>query len=147
MSPFFIVLQRFSVTGRQNLTVFMPCTAMGSAFCVSAELDCKHTLWAHSALPQTLRIPEAPVSSCCSPHMAAIVFPYSVRPRSLFQGCCSLTQEVDLASACSRYLEILSLVLCQGCCNCLLPPSGLALQVSRDDSAISLQYVTSPDQA
>lgn len=68
------------------------------------------TLCGLCVLAWSLRIPETPVSSCCSPHLAAVVFPYSARPKSLFQGCCSLTQEVDLASACSRCLEILSLV-------------------------------------
>lgn len=88
-------------------------------------------------LPQSLRIPEAPDSSCCSPHMEAVVF---ARPKSLFQGCYSLSQEVDFASACSRRSLPFSCI-CQGCWDGLLPPSGLSLQVSRDDSSVSLQCV------
>lgn len=129
--------------------VFKPCTAMGSAFSVSAELDCEHTLCAYSVLPLlwSPRIPEAAASSCCFPHMAAVVFPYSARPKSLSQGCCSLTQEVDLASACSRYLEILSLVCVSGLLQRFTSYFRSPWQVSRDNSAISLECVSRPDQA
>lgn len=106
---FYLFYRDFQWQTDKISAVVKPCTAMGCAFCVSAELNCKHSLWAYSALLlQSLKIPEAPVSSCCFPHMAAVIFPYSARPKSL--GCCSLIQEVDLASACSRYLEILSLM-------------------------------------
>lgn len=106
MSQFFFVLQRFSVTDR-NSAVFKPEWDLLSVLLLHWTVS---ILCGVCVLPLSLRIPETPVSPCCSPHLAAVVFPYSARPKSPFQGCCSLTQEVDLASACSRYLEILSLV-------------------------------------
>lgn len=62
-----------------------------------------HSRWAYTILlSQSLRIPKAPVTCCCSPHVAAVTFPYSARPKSLFHHCYSLTYEVDLASTSSQ---------------------------------------------
>jgi len=86
-----------------------------------------HTRWAYSfLLPQELRIPEAPVGCCCSPHMTAVTFPYSARPKSLFQQCCSLVDKMDLASTSSQswnlWIYLPFPCLCQDYCNSVLPP-------------------------
>lgn len=62
-----------------------------------------HTRWAYSfLLPQSLRNLKAPVRFCCSPHMAAVAFPYSARPKNLLQQWYSLTHKVDFASTSSQ---------------------------------------------
>lgn len=143
MSQFFFVLQRFSVTDRHS-AVFKPEWDLLSVLLLHWTVS---ILCGVCVLPLSLRIPETPVSPCCSPHLAAVVFPYSARPKSPFQGvlfsntgggpCFCMQQVSGDPFSC----------VCQGCCNGLLPHSGLPLQVSMDDSAISLQCVTRPDRA